>query len=92
MPSERGRPFFLVTKTDRVRSQIWERSCPESIRLQKVASKQQTGAVTIVPVAEEEGLHDCVGPTRGPGRGPDGQLLQNGHHVYSEGSRLSNRG
>ncbi len=43
--------------------------------------KQQTGVVTVVPVAKEEGLYDCLGPTRGPGSGPDGQLLQNGHHV-----------
>ena len=57
--------------------------------------KQQTGPVAVVPVAKEEGLHDCVGPARGPGRGPDGQLLQNGHHIAggdSERSGLGNRG
>ena len=57
--------------------------------------KQETGAVAVVPVTKEEGLHDRVGPARGPGRGPDGQLLQNGHHVAGrdgERSRLSNSG
>ena len=37
MPRGRGRPFFLGTKTDLVRSHTWERSWPESMRLQKVA-------------------------------------------------------
>jgi hypothetical protein len=38
IPSRRGSPLFLGTKTDRVRSQNCERNSPESIRLQKVAS------------------------------------------------------
>ena len=85
----------MGTKTDRVRSQTWDGAQLPGEHQVAEGGKQQTGAVAVVPVAKEEGLHDRVGPARCPGRDPDGQLLQNGHHVAgrdSERRRLSNIG
>ncbi len=55
---------------DRVRSQTCECSSPESIRLQKLV-----GAVTEVPVAKKDSLHNSIGPTRGAGSSSDGEFL-----------------
>ena len=41
--------------------------------------------------AEEDSLHDYVGPSGGTGGGPDGELLQYGHRGYSEGRGLCDR-
>ncbi len=61
MPSGRGRPFFLRTKTDLVRSQTWDQSCPKIEDKIVERGVQLFSSVAVVSVvAKEDGLHDCI--------------------------------